>query len=134
MNAFDSNLSHELFGRSVHTVNRIPVLFIGEGIKTLFMFFSPVKNKKKNHISLESSCKRTYLLFLFFFNCIYGFGILHIFKVLKSPFPTNKHFPSSSANLFGKLMLFCSLLMWFQFPTNKNVTTTVLLHVLQLGW
>lgn len=43
----ETDISHELFGRCVHIVNRIPVLFIGEGIKTLFMFFSLVKKKKK---------------------------------------------------------------------------------------
>lgn len=66
MNAFDSNLSHELFGRSVHTVNRIPVLFIGEGIKTLFMFFSPVKNKKKIIYPWKAHAKERIYCFCFF--------------------------------------------------------------------
>lgn len=61
----ETDISHELFGRCVHIVNRIPVLFIGEGIKTLFMFFSLVKKKKneskrknKNSILYESSLWR----------------------------------------------------------------------------
>lgn len=79
------------------------------------------------------------IFIVLFFYCIYtvtGFGIstLLFFYSLKSPFLTNKHFPSSNANLFGKLILFCSLLMWFQSTADENVTATVLLHVLQLGW
>lgn len=73
--------------------------------------------------------------------CIYevtGVGILQIFYSFKGSIPHKQTFSlklmESKANLFQKLMLFCSLLMWFQFTTNNNVTTTVQLHMLHLGW
>lgn len=134
----ETDISHELFGRCVHIVNRIPVLFIGEGIKTLFMFFSLVKKKKneskrknKNSILYESSlwrgvacdavqgrwthlhgmaghalphsCKKKKVFIVCFLMYIYiyiymkslGLAFYKYFTVLKTPFPTNKHFPSS---------------------------------------
>lgn len=36
----DTDISVELFGRCVHIVNRIAVLFIGEGIKLYLWFYS----------------------------------------------------------------------------------------------
>lgn len=60
-------MSHKLFGRCVHIVNRIPLLFIGEGIK-LYLCFHP-SNK---YIYPWESRQNKYLLYCLL--CMYNSG------------------------------------------------------------
>lgn len=89
--------------------------------------------KKKNN-------KKKYLLC--FVYCVYNSGHWHrpfttyfFFTVFTVSIPHKQTvFPhklmESNANLFGKLLRLYSLLVWFQFTTDENRTTAVVLHVL----
>lgn len=116
----------------MHIVNRIPLLFIGEGIK-LYLCFYP-SNKSIYPWEKKADAKNVFIVFCFL--CMYNSGHWHwhfttLFFFFFTVFivPSNKQsFPhtlteSNNANLFLKLIPLYSLPMWFQFTTNKNRTT-----------
>lgn len=102
-------ISHWLFGRCVHTVNRIPLLFIGEGIK-LYLCFYP---SNKSIYPWESWCIKCIYCVLFIVCVQYWLLALAFYdflQFLRSPyFPQTSSFPplermESLTNMFGRLI------------------------------
>lgn len=144
----ETAISHELFGRCVHIVNKVP-LFIGEGIK-LYLCAHP--SNKSIYILGKADTTKVFIVFCFCFLCLYNCGHWHwhfttslvffFFFLLFLPSPHKQTvFPNeplkrliSSTNLLGKLIPPQWLPTWFELTTNKNGTTTVVLYVFYLVW
>lgn len=86
----------------MHIVNRIPLLFIGEGIKLYLCFVILVTNP---YILGKADAKNVFIMFCLLFMYNSGHWHWHFTTFLQSQLPTNKQF-SLINGMDGKRRLF----------------------------